>query len=131
MESWFRNMDSPPMHFAVGMVCGGALWMLVVLIRPRWWVYTPIAMTLGGLWAEGPDLPLLFHYYPSLSPDWVRGNGWSEALHGKWANLFFFHGWIDTSGEGSMVRGWALTIALYGGWCAVFMVREWLRRRTG
>jgi len=132
MPAWLRNLDSPPMHFAVGMLCAGASWLLVVVFRPRWWVYGPLAMTIGGLWAEGPDLPLLFAYYPSLPGSrWISGQRWSDALHKDWANLFFFHGWIDKSGDGGTTRGMAITIALYTVWIVVLVAYiHWLRAQA-
>jgi hypothetical protein len=129
MPGLIHNMDSPQMHFAVGMLCAGLIWLLVLLVRPAWWLYMPLVMTGGGLWAEGPDLPLLFHYYPSLRvAGWIRGNGWSESLHAWWPNLFFFHGWIDQSGDGGAVRGWVIALVLYVVWIAILLVyAHWLR----
>ena len=40
------------MHFAVGMACGGALSGVACLIVRRGWRGVPIAMTLGGVWAN-------------------------------------------------------------------------------
>jgi hypothetical protein len=128
MPEWMHNWDSPQMHFAVGMVCAGALWLLVLLARPAWWVYLPLVMTAGGLWAEGPDLPLLFKYYPSLGLGLVRGQHLSETLHGRWANLFFFHGWIDRSGDGGALRGWVIATVLYNACFLALLAREhWTR----
>lgn len=129
IASLLKNLDSPPGHFAVGMVCAMVLWLPVVAFRPRWWLYTPLVMTLGGLWAEGPDLPLLFKYYPSLIGGTPRGEGLSNTLHGKWADVFFFHGTIDRSGDGGMLKGWALTIGLYAAWSAVLIGYALLLRR--
>lgn len=122
VSSLFQNMDAPPMHFAVGMICAGILWLPVLLVRPDWWIYMPLVMTAGGVWAEGPDLPLIAAEYPSLpGSTLIRGQDWSDALHGKWANLFFFHGWIDRGGDGGMLRGWAITLALYAAWIVVLI----------
>jgi hypothetical protein len=124
-------MDAPPMHFAVGMICGGLLWLPVLLVRPRWWIYMPLVMTAGGLWAEGPDLPLIPIEYPSIpGSSLLRGHGWSDTLHGEWANLFFFHGWIDRGGEGGMLKGWVITIALYAGWIVVLIGYIFRLRRS-
>ena len=130
MADWFHQMDSPPMHFAVGMLCTGAIWLLVLPFRPRWWLYMPLVMTAGGIWAEGPDLPLAAKYYPSVpGAGWISSQHLSEVLHGEWANLFFFHGWIDQSGNGGSERGWAIALSLYNLWLLVFVAREWARRR--
>lgn len=130
MLSWLHNADSPPMHFAVGMLCAGAIWMVVLLVRPRWWLYMPLAMTAGGIWAEGPDIPLLAKYYPSLpGVHRVRGQARSESLHGEGADLFFFHGSIDRSGNGGSTRGCAIAVGLYNAWLCLFVAREWMRRR--
>ena len=47
-------------HFAVGMAGGAAIGAALCLTRRGGWRYLPVAMTLGGLWALGPDLPRLF-----------------------------------------------------------------------
>lgn len=130
MQGLIHNMDSLQMHFAVGMLGAGLIWLLVLLVRPAWWLYMPLVMTGGGLWAEGPDLPLLFKYYPSVPGSrWLGGQGLSEALHnGGWANVFFFHGWIDQSGDGGAVRGWVIALVLYVVWIAILLVyAHWLR----
>jgi len=132
MAAWFHDMDSPPMHFAVGMLCSGVLWLLVLMLRPRWWLAMPLVMTAGGIWAEGPDIPMAAKYYPSLpGAKWISDQAFSTTLHGDWANLFFFHGWIDQSGTGGFDRGMAIIIAIYVFWIVVLTayVRP-LRRRV-
>ena len=130
MLSWLHNADSPAMHFAVGMLCAGAIWMVVLLVRPRWWLYMPLVMTAGGLWAEGPDIPLLAKEFPNLpGVHWLGGKALSESLHNEGADLFFFHGTIDRSGNGGSVRGWAVGVGLYNAWLCLFVAREWARRR--
>ena len=131
MAALFHNMNSPQMHFAVGMICSGALWLLVLVVRPGWWHYMPLVMTAGGVWAEGPDLLLLFKYYPSIHLGLIDGEPLSETLHGKWANLFFFHGWIDQSGDGDAVRGWVISVVLYTFWIAVLIAYVARLRRRG
>ncbi|MBE3123385.1 MAG: hypothetical protein IMZ65_01105 [Planctomycetes bacterium] len=99
-------------------------------MRPRWWLYMPLVMTAGGIWAEGPDIPLLAKYYPSLpGVHRVRGQARSESLHGEGADLFFFHGSIDRSGNGGSTRGCAIAVGLYNAWLCLFVAREWMRRR--
>ena len=128
MPSWMQNLDSPPIHFAVGMLCSGVLWVFVLLFWPRLWIYWPLVMTAGGIWAEGPDLPLLTKFYPSLRlGHWISGAAWSRALHEGWPNLFFFHGWIDRSGDGGAGWGWAITVAIYAGWIAILVAYIQLR----
>jgi hypothetical protein len=127
VSGWFSRMDSPPMHFAVGMVCGGAIWLLVCLVRRRWWVYGPLAMTLGGIWAEGPDVPQLAAMYPSIpGARWISNQHLSTKLHGDWANVFFFHGWIDRTETGGYDRGFAIAVALYLAWSVALI---WAIRR--
>ncbi|MBL7140966.1 MAG: hypothetical protein ISS74_08660 [Planctomycetes bacterium] len=130
MAAWFHNIDSPPMHFAVGMLCSGALWLCVLLVRPRWWLVMPLVMTAGGIWAEGPDIPMAAKYYPSIpGTQWISDQALSTTLHGEWANLFFFHGWLDRSGAGGADRGMAVIIAVYVFWTLVLTVYAHRLRR--
>jgi len=132
MGTWLQHMDSPQMHFAVGMLCAGAIWLVVISLRPRWWLYMPLVMTAGGIWAEGPDIPLMAKYYPNLpGVHRMQDDALSETLHTQRPNVFFFHGWIDRSGTGGSDRGWAVVLGLYNAWLCVFVAREWLRRRRG
>jgi hypothetical protein len=134
MPSWTQNLDSPPMHFAVGMLCSGVLWLVLLLLWPRLWIYWPLVMTAGGVWAQGPDVPLLAKFYPGVfAHRGLGGQSLSETLHdGWWANLFFFHGWIDQSGDGGAVRGWAIAVALYTiSVGALVIYAHWLRAQAG
>jgi hypothetical protein len=132
MPAWMQNIDSPSIHFAVGMVCGGAIWLLVLLVRPRWWLYMPLAMMVGGLWAEGPDLPGIFKEFPSLAvADWIHGRQWREAMHAGWPNVFFFHGLIDKTGTGGGTYGFAIAATLYTAWIIILVAYIRRLRRAG
>jgi len=132
MLAWMQNIDSPAMHFAVGMVCGGTLWLLVLLVRPRWWLYMPLAMTAGGVWAEGPDLPAVVREFLSLlATSWTHGREWREAMHAGCPNVFFFHGLIDKTGTGGGTHGFAIAATLYTAWIIILIAYIRRLRRAG
>jgi hypothetical protein len=103
------------MHFAVGMVGGGAICGLACLYAPRLRRMLPLAMTAGGVWAMVPDLPRIWREdFPSLPFARTLGSRELEDwLHGWIGDLFFFHASLDAQPHGYALHGLALIILLY------------------
>ncbi|MEM9020891.1 MAG: hypothetical protein AAGC44_10040 [Planctomycetota bacterium] len=102
------------MHFAVGMAGGGALALAGCALLRRGWRFTPLAMTLGGLWAIAPDLPRLFtEDLPSLPfAAWLGAKPLQHWLntHGNW---FFFHRLLDEQPKEFALHGLIGILVLY------------------
>ena len=124
------DLDSPSMHFAIGMLGTLVLCLPVLVLRPGWWPFVPLVQTVGGVFALVPDWVYVLGYYPSL-PFAGSVDFWAakSALHGPIGNLFFFHSAIDRSGEGSFLRGFVLAVAQYNAWLVLFALGSVLRRR--
>ena len=123
-----ENLDSPSMHFALGMLGTFVLCLPLLALRPRWWPLLPLAQTVGGAFALAPDWVHVFGYYPSLPfADSVDLGAVKSRLHGPLGNLFFFHSTIDTTGEGSFLRGFIITVAQYNLWLLILAIAS-LRR---
>ncbi|MEM7680730.1 MAG: hypothetical protein AAF288_02125 [Planctomycetota bacterium] len=78
------------------------------------WRYLPVPMTLGGIWAMGPDLPRLFRedfpnapFAQTLASKPLRE--WL-AQHADW---FFFHGRLDAQPREYALHGLFTVVALY------------------
>jgi len=102
------------MHFAVGM-CGGAAVMAVhCLIRGRGWRHLPLAMTLGGIWANVPDMPRLWRVdFPGLPFAGTLGSMDLEHWLHSIGNLFFMHRALDAQPKEFALLGLAGIIGLY------------------
>lgn len=101
-------------HFAVGMACSGAVTTAVCLFRRRGWHWLAPVMTLGGIWAMGPDLPRLFREdFPSLPFASVLGQSHNERWLMQFGNLFFFHGMMDAQPKEYALHGLFAIILLY------------------
>lgn len=102
------------MHFAVGMVGGGALALTGCAILRGGWRYSPLAMTLGGLWAIVPDLPRLFKEdFPNLPfASTLGGRPLQQWLdqHGNWC---FFHKALDGQPHEYALHGLVIILLLY------------------
>lgn len=84
------------MHFAVGMAGAGGLSLLGCTILGRGWRWTPVAMTLGGIWAIVPDLPRLFvEDFPNLPFASVFGSKSLQVWLNEQGNWFFLHRVLD------------------------------------
>lgn len=97
------------MHFAVGMAGGAVIAAGAALVLRRGWRYTPLAMTLGGVWAIIPDTPRLVRIdFPSLRgvPGLTAfGDKATEAwLHGI-GDVFFFHRTLDRNAPDLALAG--------------------------
>ncbi|MEM9294767.1 MAG: hypothetical protein AAGA57_03110 [Planctomycetota bacterium] len=101
-------------HFAVGMACGAGLGSIAFVTLRRGWRYLPIPMTLGGVWALGPDLPRLFREdFPSAPfADTLSAKHLREWLHRN-ADWFFFHGRLDEQPREYALHGMVAIVALY------------------
>ena len=124
----FSNLDSPSMHFAVGMFCAGVLCIPVLLLRPRFWPFIPLVQGLGGAFALVPDYTIILGSYPRLFSSLPDMGAVRRTLHGDIGNLFFFHTAIDRSGEGSFLIGFALTVLQYNVWLCIFVAHYYLKR---
>ncbi|MEM6756367.1 MAG: hypothetical protein AAF586_04305 [Planctomycetota bacterium] len=110
-------MSWTSMHFAVGMVGGAAVTAGVACFWRRGLAYTPLGMTLGGLWAIVPDTPRLIRVdYPSLralpGAEWF-GSKTTEAWLHQIGDLFFMHRAIDHYLTDHALAGFFAVIGLY------------------
>lgn len=102
------------MHFAVGMVGGGGLALLGCAVLRRGWRYTPLAMTLGGIWAVVPDLPRLFtEDFPSLPFAAILGGKPLEHWLDTQGNWFFMHRMLDEQPKEFALHGLLGILLLY------------------
>ncbi len=102
------------MHFAVGMACGGAAATAVCLTLKRGWRWTPLAMTLGGIWAIVPDLPRVFREdFPSLPFAVTLGQRKLEQSLHDIGDIFFFHRALDAQPHEYALHGLAIILVLY------------------
>lgn len=102
------------MHFAVGMVGGGAIASVGALYLRRGWRWIPMAMTLGGIWACVPDFPRIFKEdFPNLPlaqtlsakplQQWLNANG----------DWFFLHRMLDSQPKEFALHGLLGILMLY------------------
>ena len=119
-------MSWTTMHFAVGMACGGALSGVACLIVRRGWRGVPIAMTLGGVWANVPDMPRLWRVDFPWLPGGRLGSLELERFLHEWGDLFFFHHTMDLRMRGNALLGLALLLVMYN---AVAIALLWQERR--
>jgi len=117
-------------HFAVGMAGGAAVSCAVCLVTRKGWRFTPIAMTLGGLWALVPDLPRLwredFPWLPFAAT--LGGKDLERSLHAI-GDVFFFHRQLDAQPHEYALHGVIGMILLYNAAIAGLMWRSRARRR--
>lgn len=113
------------MHFAVGMMGGGALAGAACLMLRRGWRWLPAAMTLGGLWALVPDMPRIWREdFPSLPLASVLGDKDLERWLHSVGDIFFFHERLDVQPRELALHGLVLMIALYNGAWLISLIRE-------
>ncbi|MEM0913434.1 MAG: hypothetical protein AAGK09_02375 [Planctomycetota bacterium] len=110
-------MSWTSMHFAVGMVGGAAVTATVACFWRRGLVYTPLGMTLGGLWAIVPDTPRLARVdFPSLRAlpgvEAFASKSTEDWLH-RIGDLFFLHRTIDERLADHALAGLFMTVAMY------------------
>lgn len=131
------------MHFAVGMVGGAAVTAGVACFYRRGLAYTPLGMTLGGIWAILPDTPRLVRVdFPSLRAlpgAEAFGSKATEAWLHQIGDVFFLHRAIDEHLTDNALAGFFAVVALYTigiaglvarvAWQRVRMAR--LERRVG
>ena len=102
------------MHFAVGMGCVGLAGAGVCLLARRGWRWLPLAMTAGGIWAMGPDLPRMFREdFPNAPLARWLGHRDLQAFLNRHADWFFAHGQLDSQPKEFALHGLFLIIALY------------------
>ena len=102
------------MHFATGMLCSGAAGLAVTLLSQRGFRWIPLAMTAGGFWAMGPDLPRLFREdFPSLPLASVLGDKELERWLHQYGDVFFFHSQLDAQPNEYALHGLVLILLLY------------------
>ncbi len=102
------------MHFAVGMMCGGAAAGAIAIVWRRGMRWLPLAMTLGGFWALVPDLPRIFREdFPSLPFAATLGDRQLEAWLHSIGDIFFFHHALDAQPHEFALHGLAIIILLY------------------
>lgn len=120
------------MHFAVGMAGTGAIATVGALLLRRGWRWVPLAMTAGGLWACGPDLPRLFKedfpnapFAHTLSARPLQA--WLNT-HGDW---FFLHRMLDDQPKEYALHGLLGILLLYTVSClALALANRRLQRRV-
>jgi len=118
------------MHFAIGMMGGGAIGLGAALLAQRGWRWVPAAMTAGGCWAILPDLPRFFRedlHVPVLS-SLLREHQVEDRLHAM-GDLFFLHAQLDAQPHAYALHGLILVLLLYNGAMAWLMAFHWLERR--
>ena len=102
------------MHFATGMIGGGAIASIGSLILKRGVRWIPIGMTIGGAWALIPDLPRIWREdFPELPFASTLGQKSLERKLHEWGDLFFFHAKLDAQPHEFALHGLALIIGLY------------------
>lgn len=114
------------MHFATGMLGTAAITTAATLCLPvlRRCIFRkdrnhlPLlltsTMTLGGIFACGPDLPRLFREdFPSLPFAATLGNKDFERYLHSMGDLFFFHASLDAQPKEYALHGVILIITLY------------------
>ena len=117
------------MHFGVGMACSGAAAIAVVALRRRGWRWIAPVMTLGGVWALGPDLPrLLREDFPSLPFSHLFMDMRIERWLLSFGDLFFFHRTLDSQGRDYAQHGLVLILLCYN---AAWLLAQLDRRRRG
>jgi hypothetical protein len=115
------------MHFAVGMCGGAAAMAFPCLILRRGWRHIPLAMTLGGIWANIPDSPRLWRVdFPGLPFAETLGSMDLETWLHSIGDLFFFHQSLDAQPKEFALLGLVTIIGLYN-LCLVLML--WHARR--
>ena len=102
------------MHFAVGMCGGAALTMVPCLIRRKGFGLIPLGMTLGGVWANVPDMPRFWRVdFPGLPFASTLGSMDLEKYLHSIGNLFFFHRALDSQPKEFALHGLFIIIILY------------------
>lgn len=122
------------MHFAVGMIGGGAAAAGACLVVRRGWRWIPLCMTMGGVWGIVPDIPrLLREDFPSAPLAALLGGKPLERwLHG-WGDLFFGHSSLDASEHEYALHGLIIILLLYNvaiAWL-IWLSRRLATRRRG
>jgi hypothetical protein len=119
------------MHFAVGMSLAGGGAAVCCLIRGRGWRWAPVASTLGGVWAMGPDLPRLFREdFPHLPLAGLLGHPAVDETLLRVGDLFFFHRALDAQPREFALHGLAIIIGLYNVYLAAALRGLSRRRRA-
>ena len=115
------------MHFAVGMLGGGAIGALGLFTFRRGARLIPVAMTLGGIWACIPDLPRFWREdFPWLPAAAALGSkDFERWLHGI-GDLFFGHAALDAQPHEYALHGLIGIILLYN---LAVLWTLWLERR--
>lgn len=102
------------MHFAVGMLGGGALGIAASAVLRRGSRWIPLAMTAGGFWAITPDLPRLWREdFPSLPLAATLGDKELENYLHSIGDLFFLHARLDAQPKEYALHGLILILFLY------------------
>ncbi|MCX5660234.1 MAG: hypothetical protein NTW19_11000 [Planctomycetota bacterium] len=118
------------MHFAVGMACAGGITAVGCAIPRRGWRWIPAAMTLGGLWANVPDMPRLFRQdFPGLHLASTLGSLDLEHFLHRWGDLFFFHATLDDCINDYALHGLIGMIFLYNLAIGLMLFLEHRQRR--
>jgi len=118
------------MHFAVGMMGGGAIAGAACLLLRRGARWMGPAMTLGGVWAIVPDLPRLFREdFPSLPLASVLGSSNLERQLHAIGDLFFFHASLDAQPREFALHGLAIILLLYNAVLLAPLLRRVLSAR--
>ncbi|MCC6581200.1 MAG: hypothetical protein IT440_12250 [Phycisphaeraceae bacterium] len=102
------------MHFGVGMAGGAMLFGAGCLFARKGWRWLPLAMTLGGIWANIPDMPRLFRVdFPFLNLTSTLGSmAFERSLH-RWGNIFFGHKALDIQPHDYAIHGLIIVLILY------------------
>ncbi len=113
------------MHFGVGMACAGTAMAGFSLLTGRGWRWLPAAMTLGGVWALGPDIPgMVREQLPSFPLASILGSRQLELWLHRIGDLFFFHRALDAQPHERALHGLILILALYNAAILLLMWRE-------
>lgn len=119
------------MHFAVGMLAGGAAGVAVAALRGRGSRWVPAAMTFGGLWALAPDLPRVFREdFPWLPMASVLGSKELERQLHAYGDVFVLHARLDAQPNEYALHGLILILLLYNAallWQLLYPPRPLLR----
>jgi hypothetical protein len=119
------SMAWTTMHFGVGMACAGAAAAGFSLVTGRGWRWLPAAMTLGGVWALGPDIPgMVREQLPSFPLSSILGSRQLELWLHRIGDLFFFHRALDAQPHERALHGLILILALYNAAIVLLMWRE-------